>query len=272
MPELPEVETICRDLNACLPGLTVSAVKVFDDRVVRGCAAAAFSRRLKGRTFVGIERRGKALILYFAETPFSLVVQLMMTGQLIYAQPGPAGKVTKVAIALSNGNRLLYNDQRLFGRLQLVDDLAAFPYFQKLGIEPLSADFSAAWLTAQLPRHKTAVKTLLLNHQFVAGIGNIYAAEILFVARINPLRSAADLTAAEVKRLFSAIGTVLSAAIEQRGTSVNTYRDAAGEKGRYVAQLQVYGREGEACRCCHQPVQRIMLSGRSTFFCRHCQK
>ena len=272
MPELPEVETIKRDLEARLPGLTIQRVDVLDQRVIRGLSKTAFVRMLRGQKIGRIKRRGKALIFCFEGKPFSLVVQLMMTGQLIYTAVPSTIKATKVVFTLSNEHTLLYNDQRLFGRLQILEDEARLPYFARLGPEPLGANFTLAWLQIQLRRYRTAIKVLLLNHQFIAGIGNIYASEILFAARIAPDRPAQSLTTADMRRLYAAIRMVLQSAISLRGTSMNTYRDAAGEKGAFSSRIQVYQRSGEPCPVCRRPIEKKNLNGRSTFFCPHCQK
>jgi len=272
MPELPEVETIVRDLSKKATGLTITGLRTRDGRVIRQKSISQFSRRLKDRSIESISRRGKAIIIQLGEGHGFLVVQLMMTGQLIYSASGTFGRDTKVIFKLSNGACLHYNDYRTFGRLQVVRELKEIPYFGRLGPEPLENDFTAAWLRKELPKRRTLIKPLLLNYTFVAGIGNIYASEILFASRIDPRRPAASLGRAEITALHRNIRGILKKAIHFRGTSMNTYRDAAGEKGRFLARIHVYGRENEQCRSCRARVVREFQAGRSTFYCPHCQR
>jgi formamidopyrimidine-DNA glycosylase len=272
MPELPEVETIKRDLEERIVGLKIQKIEIRDARVIRGISKEQFTKSLRGQTFTDIHRRGKALIFDFTPGKKKLVVQLMMTGQFILAAERQSDKAVKVILALSNGEYLHYNDQRLFGRLQLVEELTDIPYFHGLGPEPLAREFPKHKLTAALERHKMPIKTLLLNHRFVSGIGNIYASEILFVGGIRPEKPACNLISQEVRRLTKAIPQVLKAAVKARGTSMNTYRDGLGQRGNYLSKLKVYGRQGEPCGVCGAKVEKIVLSGRSTFFCPDCQR
>jgi formamidopyrimidine-DNA glycosylase len=271
MPELPEVETIKRDLTKGLLGKVLVDTVVYDDRVIRGARAADFSAQLKGCAVKAIARRGKAIILTLSSGKY-LVVQVMMTGQLIFSADSAAMPMTKITFRLSNGVYLHYNDQRLFGRLQIVDDLMAIPYLQTIGPEPLSEDFQISWLAGKLKKRSMPIKTLLLNPQFVAGIGNIYASEILFVSKIHPRRRAGKIKAEEIKRLHRATIDVLKEAIRRRGTSMRNYRDGNGQEGGFMKRIKVYGRENEQCYHCHGPIYKIVLSGRSTFFCKKCQR
>ena len=270
MPELPEVETIARDLRRKIPDQTVTDITIYDARVVRQ-PVKEFTRTLKGQRFTRITRRGKALILELDNGRY-FVVQLMMTGQLIDSARPRQDKVTKVSLRLSNGRYLHYNDQRLFGRLQVVDTLEQIPYFCKLGPEPLTDGFSPSWLAKKLKGKKVPIKALLMDHTFVAGIGNIYASEILFQSRINPKRPAHRLNKEEIVRLHTATKKILAEAIRWRGTSMNTYRDANGKKGGFMRRIKVYGRENEGCPRCKTPLLKILQRGRSTFFCPQCQR
>jgi len=272
MPELPEVETIRRDLDKRIKGLEIVKVEILDRRVVRHRTEIEFVRHLAGKKFTGVLRRGKALIFNFEGTAPHLVVQLMMTGQFLLTASPTKVKATKVVFTLSNDQYLIYNDHRLFGRLQVVEDLATFPYLMKLGPEPLGSGFSSAWLAKNVLLHRTAIKKLLLDHHFVAGIGNIYASEILFAAGILPQRPANSLSAKEAARLHHSVREVLKLAVQHRGTSMNTYRDADGQEGQFLSFLKVYGREGEACSDCRRLIKKEVMSGRSTFFCETCQQ
>jgi formamidopyrimidine-DNA glycosylase len=267
MPELPEVETIKRDLTKKIIHKKIVDVAVLDHRVIKHLSPRQFTQNLKGKTFSDIVRRGKAIVFAFTD-PGYLVIQLMMTGQLIY---GKALTKAKVRIHLSNGNCLNYNDQRLFGRLHFVRDLNALKYFQSLGPDPLGDGFHADWLKAALAARKSPIKSLLMNQSFMAGIGNIYACEILFGSAIHPQRSADTLKPEEIESLYRVTLSTLKEALRFRGTSMNTYRDLNGEKGRFTRRLKVYGREDEPCVQCQTPIGRIVQAGRSSFFCKRCQ-
>jgi len=271
MPELPEVETIKRDLEKKILGQKIVQVFVYDRRVIRN-SPRSFIKNLTGKTFHEVSRRGKAIVFQLTDSGF-LVVQLMMTGQLIYAEKEPRpSKATKITFQLSNYRYLNYNDQRLFGRLQFCRTLEEIKFFKDLGLEPFSSSLSAQWLANQLIPRSTPIKNFLMNQKFVAGIGNIYASEILFAAGIHPRRAAKTLSKKETHSLHSKIKEILSEAIRFRGTSMRDYRDAGGQKGNYINRIKVYGRKGQACLSCQTPVARFVQAGRSTFFCRRCQK
>lgn len=269
MPELPEVETIKRDLEKKIKNQTIDDIAVFDDRVIKDLSPRTFIRRIKKTSIKGITRKGKALIITFDPQGY-LVVQLKMTGQLIYSQT-KGSKDTKVTFKLSNGHYLHYNDQRTLGWLIYVRNLAEVGYLNGLGPEPLSKSFNSAWLREALQRRKGPIKPLLMNHQFVAGIGNIYASEILFKAHIHPLRSSNRLTDDEVELLHHSTVDILNEAIAHRGSSMRDYRDASGEKGQFNQRIKVYGRRNEACVDCGTSIERIVQAGRSTFYCKTCQ-
>lgn len=271
MPELPEVETIVRDLRRRLPGTRLTGLTVHDPRIVKFSGIEAFRRQIVGRTVTGVERRGKAIVMELDEGKGFLIVQLMMTGQLIFAKGAHPGRDTKLTFRLSTGEYLLYNDYRIFGKLQVVASCEELSYFQKIGPEPLSKTFTVDWLMQGLRNRKVSIKNLLMNHTFLAGIGNIYASEILFQSRIHPSRPAGSLSRKEADRLHQATIEILKEAIRYRGTSMNTYRDSRGEKGGFINRVRVYGREDEACPRCRTAVSRVVLNGRSTFCCNNCQ-
>lgn len=271
MPELPEVETIKRDLQERIIGRQIIDVVVYDRRVIRNGTVVQFKKNLKDKIFKDVERKGKAIVCSFAGAPGYLVVQPMMTGQLIFCRDRAVFKTTKVAFRLSNHLTLHYNDQRLFGRLQFVRDLREIKFFQSMGPDPLSDELSVEHLAARLKGRQMPIKTLLMDQSFVAGIGNIYACEILFHAGIHPVRKANSLTLAELSWLHRMTRKVLNEAVQFRGTSMNTYRDLSGQKGRFLNRVKVYGRKDKKCLRCQGSIERIVLSGRSTFFCRHCQ-
>ena len=266
MPELPEVETIKQGLERQIVGRSILDVEAFD-RLVLGSPKNEFIRRLKNKKVAAVSRRGKAIILTLEPKAF-LVVQLAMTGQLIYGQKSSGSKVT---LRLSNGKYLHYNDARRFGRLHVLKELGELKFLRTLGPEPLGKDFNVQWLTGRLRARKSPIKSLLMNQFFVAGIGNIYASEILFRAGINPTRPAKSLKEKEIKNLHQKTQEILKEAIRLRGSSIDTYRDIYGKKGNFLKRIQVYGRQDEVCHRCGNTIQAIVQSGRSTFFCCRCQ-
>jgi len=270
MPELPEVETIKRDLAARIIGLTIQSIDVYDERVIKDFGQQKFKKILTGKTIENVERRGKAIILKFKDNGF-LIVQVKMTGYLLYGEKQSSNE-TKVIFKLSNGKYLTYNDQRTFGWLIVTDNLRKIPYLNTIGPEPLGAVFTSNWLKEHLQRRKTPIKTLLMNQHFLAGVGNIYASEILFSAYIHPQKPANRLKEDEVHALYQATVDILNEAIDYRGTSIRNYRDSRGRKGSFINRIKVYGRENKHCPRCAKPIIRIVQSGRSTFYCQNCQK
>ena len=185
---------------------------------------------------------------------------------------GPKLKETKLTFLLSNGQYLNYNDQRIFGRLTFTQRLEDLSYLRTLGVEPLNGHFSLEWLGENLKKKKVPMKVLLMKQEFIAGIGNIYASEILFASKIHPRRPAFQLKKPEVTTLYQKIVHILKEAIEFRGTSMRNYRDVSGHKGGYINRMKVYARHNEPCLECGATIQRIVQGGRSTFFCKDCQK
>ena len=271
MPELPEVETIVRDLRQSIIGATIEKVVIYDHRVIKVLNPQRFCRVLTGCTITEVSRKGKLIILHFSNGHY-LTVHLKMTGQLIISSKKDVLKETKVLFLLSNQRCLHYNDQRLFGRLHYVKDLGTIDLLKRLGPDPFLDDtFEVQRIYQKLKTRTIPIKTLLLNQDFIAGIGNIYASEILFDARINPRKSARRLTKKEVQALHASTRSILQEAIDCRGTSMRNYRDASGQKGQYSNRIRVYGRAHEACLSCHSTIQKIVQHGRSTFFCQQCQ-
>ncbi len=267
MPELPEVETLKRELSKDLTGKTISHVRIRDTMIVSRQSPKKFIKRLVGKTVSEVSRRGKAIVISFRQGDH-LIVQLAMTGQPNY---GSALKTAKVVFELSNGQYLNYNDTRRFGRLSVIKDFDDSPFLQSLGPEPLGRDFNVKWLAKALQRRKSPIKSLLMNQSFLAGIGNIYASEILFRCGIHPQRPALSLKDNEITLLYQEIVGVLKEAIKFKGSSINTYRNTKGLKGTFHNRIQVYGKHLEKCPRCPFLIQRIFMAGRSTFFCPNCQ-
>ncbi len=271
MPELPEVETIAKGLRPWLVGRAILSAVVRWPRTVAQPSPDAFAERVAGRRVVSVGRRGKYVVIGLDEG--WLLVHLKMSGRLRAARAGePFDVHTHLILGLDDGYQLRLHDVRKFGRVYLVDDPARVT--AALGPEPLDAAFSLVDFQHLLARRRGRLKPLLLNQAFLAGIGNIYADEVLFSARLHPLRTADSLVPAEQIRLYEGIRTVLQRAVTGRGTTLDDggYVDAEGRSGGYQDQIAVYGRGGEPCIRCGSPVERIVVGGRSTHFCPQCQK
>ncbi|KPK97748.1 MAG: hypothetical protein AMJ95_07570 [Omnitrophica WOR_2 bacterium SM23_72] len=266
MPELPEVETIKRELERVVLGKKITEVIVHNPYVIKQPERRAFIKGLQNATIKNILRKGKLLILELSSGK-SLAIHLKMTGQLIY--PGSA-KTSRVSFKLSDGKMLDFLDRRLLGELRLIDDWRELGFIQELGPEPF--DLSVARFSQMLASRKTKIKPLLMDQTFISGIGNLYAAEALFRARIHPERISASLSEKEKERLFQEISKTLQEAIKFKGSSVDQYVQLNGTRGDYVRHHKVYDRQGEPCLNCKTPIKRISLAGRGTYFCPHCQK
>jgi len=266
MPELPEVETIKRELEKVILDKKIVEVYVHNPKVIREPAVNKFKQGLEGAVFKKILRKAKVLILELSNGK-SLVIHLKMTGQLIY--PGDTKK-SRVSFKLSDGKILDFNDQRLFAELRLLDDWRSLKFIQGLGPEPF--DIRLEQFKTMLTKKKTQIKPLLMDQTFISGIGNLYAAEVLFRAKINPERQAASLSAKEKEILFQQINVVLNEAIKYKGSSVDQYVQLSGNPGDYAKYHKVYGREGKPCLVCKTPIKRTALGGRGTYFCPKCQR
>lgn len=271
MPELPEAETIARDLDPRLAGRRVTAVAITHDDVIAG-PVDAFAAAVVHRTITGVGRRGKNVVLHLDDAG-RLVVNLGMTGRLVTSDAPRAGELAHVAVAfeLDDDRTLFYDDTRRFGRLQRYNAEAWAIRDLDLGIEPLSDAFTAEALWTLTKRTRTPVRNFLLDQRRVAGVGNIYAVEALFRAGVRPTRRGHRITRNEAGHLRDALRDVLSRAIEHRGTTFSDYRDGSGEAGGFEPLLEVYGREGEPCRSCGSTIKRTVLSNRSAFYCPECQ-
>jgi formamidopyrimidine-DNA glycosylase len=265
MPELPEVETIKRELEQAILGKKITEICVHHPKVIRQPSVEKFTKAIAGATIKQILRKAKLLILELSNGK-ALAIHLKMTGQLIY--PGK-GKASRVSFYLSNGKILDFNDQRLFAELRLVDDWHKLTFVNNLGPEPF--ELSLERFKDMLAGRKTKIKPLLMDQSFISGIGNLYAAEALFRSRIHPARSADSLSEKEKELLFQEIKDTLREAIEYRGSSVDQYVQLSGSPGGYVRFHKVYDRAGEACLVCRTPIQRMSLGGRGTYFCPKCQ-
>ena len=281
MPELPEVETVVRDLRPQLSGRRIESVQLARDplvlgRLIRYPRPRQFAARLRGRTIRAVERRGKYIVMPLDENGRRLVIHLGMTGHLRVWEPEEAVvKHTHFRARLDSGLELRYDDPRQFGRLLLGTQeelIAARAFPARLGPEPIHGDLTEAEFERLIKARRRPVKSALLDQSFLAGVGNIYADEACFRAGIRPSRWTHRLTVRERRALYSAIQEVLENSIAARGSSIINYVDAFGVRGSNQERLLVYGRGGEPCLKCGTPLQTTRLAGRGTVYCRQCQR
>jgi formamidopyrimidine-DNA glycosylase len=277
MPELPEVESLRRILARTVVGRTVAAATVRESRL-RSVVAPDLAVAMVGRTIVSIDRRAKYLMIELTGEHL-MMCHLGMSGSLTHRRDGFDGKAfdprhDHVEFTFDDGSQMVYNDPRRFGLLKLVAraELNSIVELKGLGPEPFAKEFNADYLW-QVTRGRTAaIKNLLMDQRIVAGVGNIYASEILFRARVRPSRRAGRVTRVELARIATITADVLREAIGSRGTTFRSYRDSQGQPGRFASKLRVYDREGQSCFECAAPIRAIVLGQRSSFFCPHCQK
>ena len=271
MPELPEVETIRRRLAPLVEGRRLRTLEVLDAKWCQPLHPTELRDALEGRAVERLSRRGKYLI-WEAEDEVYLLIHLRMTGTVLY-NPPPDALYQRVRIELDDGGRLSFCDPRRFGTGELAlgyDDLEEF-LDARLGVEPLSPDFTTEHLYLQTRKRRTPIKALLLDQRRVAGVGNIYANEALFRARIHPLRSAGLLKRTQVAALRDAVVASLEAGLGAGGASIDDFRHPDGVKGAFQNEFLVHSREGEPCTVCGTPVRKFVAAGRGTYACESCQ-
>jgi formamidopyrimidine-DNA glycosylase len=287
VPELPEVETVCRQLEPELEGQRIERLEVHDARWCRPAPPAELEAAVTGRTIGGLGRRGKYLLLGLDGSQ-TLVMHLRMTGNLVLVEDGgtldpsegrrlyegersTSERHLRARFALEDGRELWFTDPRRFGEAFLIADPGLAERFERLGVEPLSGEFTPR-LLGEIAAGRTApLKSFLLDQSGVAGIGNIYADEALFRARLHPLSPAGSMRSEHHAALRDAIVAALTAGIEGGGASIDDYRDGLGERGRMQDEFLVHTREGQPCPRCEGTVVRIVVGGRSTYFCPSCQ-
>jgi formamidopyrimidine-DNA glycosylase len=273
VPELPEVETVVRDLRPMLVGRSFAKIAV-SRKALRRKWSRTWERQLVGRRVEAIGRRGKWILIDLGE-PW-LVVHLGMTGQFTVAGAElPRETHTHIVFTLDDANELRFRDIRRFGSVTLYPHPAALGKFFEnngLGPEPFDVDFNAEYLRRCVRATRRNLKAILLDQTVVAGVGNIYADESLFEARLHPALIGQALTTKQTAALSGAIVAVLTRAIERRGSSIRDYVGGSGLKGTMQDEFRVYGRTGEPCLRCETPIKRIVLAGRSTHFCPKCQR
>lgn len=288
MPELPEVETIRRELSKVLVGKKIAAVEVLQRRPTRPMSPDIFAKSLRGRKVISVQRIGKLLALALSDANY-LFIHLKMTGQLLYKydhkilagghnlpkllERDPRNKYTGVIWTFADGSKLFFNDMRQFGYVKIVSVLEKEKTFAQYGIEPLQKNFTLANFAKAIGKRSAPIKSVLMNQGLIAGVGNIYADEICFHAGIRPDRPTKELTTMEIKILHKNANYIIKEAIKHGGTTFKDYLDAHGDRGNYIDYLMVYQREKERCLRCKKGIIAVKkVGGRSTHYCPVCQK
>ena len=273
MPELPEVETIRVGLEPHLVGRTFERVEIADGRLTRPYDPVETAAELTGETVAALERRGKYLVVRF-ETGRVLLIHLRMTGSLLHLREGAGSEDPhrRAVVKLDNGSDVAYRDVRRFGTWLLLEPGELEPYLaSRVGVEPLGRSLTAKSVADRIARRRAPVKALLLDQRLFAGVGNIYADEALWWARIHPLRSGHDLTAEELSAIVRSIRRALRIGIARQGATLRDYRGADGAEGDMQTEFRAYGREGEPCLRCGTPIEKTRAGGRGTWYCPSCQ-
>lgn len=276
MPELPEVETVKRTLNAAIIGKRITGVEIFLPKLVLPLEVDDFKSKVLDSLITKVDRRGKYLLVYLS-SGYTLVVSLRMTGRFVYVPANKeleVDKHTHLIFEFDDGSHLYFNDIRKFGTMHCTaqDCVDSSPEIAKLGPEPLESEFTQEWLRDNLKKRKRKIKQLLLDQTFIAGLGNIYADEVLFRGGIHPETIAKDLELEQIQSLYQAIIEVLTEAIANKGTTIKDYVDGEGQKGNYQWLLKVYGRKGKKCYNCNEEIESMKLGGRTSHFCPGCQR
>jgi formamidopyrimidine-DNA glycosylase len=288
MPELPEVETVRRGLADLLPGRFIKTAEAINSPKSFPNAEADVREFLLGAAVLEVRRRAKVLIIEL-DTKYSLVIHLKMTGQLVFRGKTAFGaghpneslvgelpdRSTRVVITFADGSSLFFNDQRKFGWVKLMPTLEVpnIDFMKKVGPEPLEADFTAEQFSERFHRRaRTNIKVALLDQTVVAGIGNIYADESLWAAKIDPRRLVGSLSKADFHRLYQELRAIMNLAIEKGGSTDKNYVNAEGKRGSYLHFAKVFRKEGQACPRCGHTIVKIRHAGRGTHLCNYCQK
>jgi formamidopyrimidine-DNA glycosylase len=275
VPELPEVETVRAQLEPKLAGRRLERVEIHDPRLTRPDDPAVVAAALEGERVAALGRRGKYLVVEF-ESGRVLLIHLRMTGQLLHVNGGPlpAGDTHRRAVVrLDDGSDVIYRDVRRFGTWQLVEPGELDPYLaDRVGHEPLVRTFTATRLAEMFAGRRAPVKAVLLDQRRIAGVGNIYADEALWRARIHPLRPAGELRVDDVIAVHRGIRAALRTGIARQGATLSNYRTPAGALGAMQEEFRVYGRTGEPCERCGTPIEKIRAAGRGTWYCPTCQQ
>ena len=277
MPELPEVETVCRTLDPLVTGKRFATFELLWPRTLSHPEPGEFLQRIAGQTITSVGRRAKFIVARLS-TESVVTVHLRMTGELLFRTAGPdsggsdRSPYLRAAFLFDDGSELLFYDVRKFGRIAYLTPTQFSELDQSLGIEPLSDSFTLEWLAHNLGRRKRQLKPLLLDQTFIAGLGNIYVDESLFLAGLHPLTRSDAVTSDQAEKLHASIVETLSGAVERRGTTLRDYRSGLGESGENQSRLVIYGsKPGAPCSHCGTALERLVVGQRGSIFCPNCQ-
>ena len=272
MPELPEVETIVRELRNEISGDKISSVDIFRKNPIVQGDLVKFQQDLNGRKFLDVTRRAKYLIFHLYPRGF-LIAHLRMTGKFIVSKyASKPSKYNRLCFHLKSGRILIFDDLRCFGTLEIQKKLDDSKSLFKLGIEPLSKEMHSNYFIKKLSKSKRNIKSILLDQKIVAGLGNIYVSEILFRSCIHPQSAVRKLNEKDWNKIIKYTQIILEEAIKNNGTSISDFRRINDKTGKFQKFLQVYGKKNQPCPKCGIPIQRVVQQQRSTFFCLGCQK
>jgi formamidopyrimidine-DNA glycosylase len=270
MPELPEIETIVSGLKATILGAKILGLKLSGKRL-RNKPVADFSSQIKNQIIKTVSRRGKYIIITLQNSG-NIIIHLGMSGRLLVGRDIKPNLHDHARILLDDGNNLVFNDPRRFGIITYTEDITNSPLLKNLGVEPLARDFTVKKLAGILSNRKAPIKAVLMNANLIVGVGNIYVSESLFRSGIHPLRLAASITPAEIKKLVPAIQTVLEEAIASGGSTLRDYVSSNGDVGGFQHKFEVYGRKDKPCLKCGSRIKVLKIAGRATYYCQSCQK
>ncbi len=279
MPELPEVETMVQGLRARIKGRKITDIWADERKLIHHPPFAVFAKQVKGSRVKDAVRRGKIIVMELRPLGF-LLFHPKMTGHFLFLSKGSQAqdclrqKSIHLVFQLDNGYYLAWSDQRKFSRIEYwpVETMDEIAWLGELGEDPLSPAFTFKVFDQLLGQSKARIKSWLMGQKLIAGVGNIYASEILWAAKVSPEKKVRCLSRDERKKIFDAMKRILKQAVADRGTSVAEFRDIDDQKGRYASRLKVYRRGGQGCSRCAQPIKRKVINNRSTYYCPHCQK
>lgn len=270
MPELPEVQTVVSELNQQIQGRTIKSVNILRDSIIQN-SKSEFVKAIKNRLILNVKRKGKYILFELQEGRWMLA-HLRMTGKFVVQKsPVSVHKHDRVLFELDNQLTMIFNDVRCFGTLEIITSPENNDKINQLGWDPWDKQLTPSALHNKFKNRSTTIKTLLLDQGIIAGLGNIYVAEILFNAKISPFKTGRKLTKAQLSRLIESTKSILNEALKYNGTSISDYRRVDDKQGTFQNFLQVYGKEGQPCPICSSPIQKKRQNQRSTFYCIQCQ-
>ncbi|WOO88542.1 DNA-formamidopyrimidine glycosylase [Mollicutes bacterium LVI A0078] len=272
MPEMPEVETVRRILNGKVVGKTINKVIIKDSIIIKEIDPVSFANQLHGRTIEAMERYGK--YLFFKMGDITLVSHLRMEGKFFTYDEHEFEKHDHIGFEFTDGSLLVYNDTRKFGTMHIMktEDMFSHPALSKLGVEPLNDNLTAKYLQTKAKGKTKTIKEFLLDQKVICGLGNIYVDEVLFMSKIHPKTSVANIKPREFKAIVENTNLVIAKAIDEGGTTVKSFMASNEAHGLFQHSLNVYGKKGEPCPVCGKPIEKIKIGGRGTHFCSKCQR